>query len=65
MYPDGIPQYRTKGGFSVSAKWVEEQGKARCNDLDWYERQGLADDYTAKHSAKIAALVIAKAKREG
>ena len=57
-------QYRTKHGFCVSTKWVQEQGQAECNNLDWIERQGLADEYTAKHSAKIAELVIRKAQRD-
>jgi len=59
------PKYRTKHGFCVSTKWVQEQGQAECNNLDWIERQGMADEYTAKHSAKIAELVIRKAQREG
>ena len=59
-----LPVYRSRSGFALAAQFVERTGLAACHQLDWYERQGMADDYTRKHSAKIAELVIRKAQRD-
>ena len=59
-----LPTYRSRSGFALAAQYVERTGQAECNNLDYIERQGLADPYTARHSAKIAQLVIRKAQRD-
>ena len=59
-----LPVYRSRSGFALAAQYVERTGNAECHQLDFVERQGMADEYTRKHSAKIAELVIRKAQRD-
>lgn len=54
--------YKSRQGFDLAAGWVERVGTAACHDLDYRERQGLADPLVVRFVAAVYAAVMTKTR---
>jgi hypothetical protein len=54
--------YKSRNGWQLAPHWVERVGTAACHDLDYRERQGLADPLVVRFVAAVYAAVMTKAR---
>lgn len=58
-----MTHYQSRQGFVLSPDWVKRTGTASCNDLDFRERQGLADPLVVRFVAAVYSTLMAKVKQ--